>query len=193
VSSGHGHLVLVGRHAALFDKASGLALSWLYRSVADRVIADLPSNGRVLDVGTGPGRLLVEIARRRPEVDVAGIDPSADMVGHARRHLQAAGRENADVRIASAEDLPFPDASFDVVVSTLSGHHWADTSTAIAEQARVLRPGGRLWVVDLRAKATVAITAAFAATFDPAALTNPPMGRLAGAFLRCHRATKLGV
>ena len=52
--------------------------------------------------------------------------------------------------MAPAEDLSFPDASFDVVVSTLSAHHWADPAQAFAAQARVLRPGGQLRVYDLR-------------------------------------------
>lgn len=182
--------VLVGRHAALFDKASGLALGWLYRSVAERVATELPPGGRVLDVGTGPGRLLLELARRRPDARVSGIDPSEDMVGHARRHLGAAGLASADVRVAAAEDLPYPDESFDAVVSTLSGHHWAEQSAAIAEQARVLRPDGRLWVVDLRAKAAAGVAAALADSFPGGSITQPSLGLLPRALLVCHRAVK---
>jgi ubiquinone/menaquinone biosynthesis C-methylase UbiE len=186
----HNHPVLVGRHAALFDKASGLALRWLYRAAADRVATDLPAGGRVLDIGTGPGRLLLEITRRRPDAHLVGIDPSADMVGHAQRHLQAAGAQDATVHVAAGEDLPFPDAAFDAVVSTLSGHHWADAATAIAEQARVLRPGGVLWLFDLRAKSAAGLAEALAAAFAPEAVTRPSLGRLRGAVIGCHRATK---
>lgn len=105
----------------------------------------------MLDVGTGPGHLLVEIGRRRPDVRVVGVDPSADMVGHAeRRTTEAALRERVDVNVGSAESLPFGEESFDAVVSTLSAHHWADVSAAVREQVRVVRPGGSIWVFDLR-------------------------------------------
>ena len=181
---------LVGRHASLFDTASGLALGWLYRKTAALVVADLPNGGRVLDVGTGPGRLLLAIAHRRPDAHLTGIDPSADMVGHADRHVRHAGLQNADVRVAAAEDLPFADSSFDAVISTLSGHHWGDPVAAIAEQQRVLRPGGHLWIVDLRAKSAGVIPAALRAAFPFESISQPRLGRLPGALLMCHRAVK---
>ena len=145
------HKVLVGRHAAAFDRASGIALRWLYRSVAQQVSAELPPAGTVLDVGSGPGHLLVELARRRPDIHLVGIDPSEDMVGHAmKRAAEADLSDRVDARVASAEKLPFRDGSFDAVVSTLSAHHWSDVAAAVSEQARVLRPGGIVWIFDLR-------------------------------------------
>ena len=180
--------VLVGRHAALFDRASGPALRWLYREVAARVTVDLPDNGRLLDVGTGPGRLLLEISRRRPDAQLTGIDPSADMVGHAHRHLHDARVDDVDVGVAAAEALPFPDDSFDAVVSTLSGHHWADPAAAIAEQVRVLQPGGVLWIVDLRAKPSTKIRKALAERVAANSVSHPNLGRFADLFLVCHRA-----
>lgn len=125
----------------------GILMRGIYRRIAERLTTGVPDGGRVLDVGTGHGRLVAEIARRRPGLEVIGIDPSADMLVRARR--RTARLENARVQLASAEDLPLEDDSVDVVVSSLSSHHWADPAEALGEQERVLVPGGRLWLVDL--------------------------------------------
>jgi ubiquinone/menaquinone biosynthesis C-methylase UbiE len=69
------------------------------------------------------------------------------MVAAAGRNLQAFG-ERAAVRVADVTDLPFDDDSFDVVVTSYSMHHWDDPAAAVPELARVLRPGGRLYVYD---------------------------------------------
>ena len=87
--------------------------------------------------------------------------------------------------MAPAEDLSFPDASFDVVVSTLSAHHWADPARAFAAQARVLRPGGQLRVYDLRRHSIDSLAEhARAAALEPASdvqrRLGPLMKRLVG-------------
>jgi ubiquinone/menaquinone biosynthesis C-methylase UbiE len=126
----------------------GVLMRGTYRRIAERLTAGVPDGGRVVDIGTGPGRLIAEVARRRPGLEVVGVDPSVDMLARARR--RTAGLANARAILAPAEDLPLDDESVDAVVSSLSSHHWADSAAALAEQARVLRPGGRLWLVDLR-------------------------------------------
>ena len=185
------HKVLVGHHAAFFDRASGIALRWLYRSVAQQVSAGVPPGGSVLDVGSGPGHLLVEVARRRPDVHAVGIDPSADMVGHAARRADRAGlRDRVDVRVADAEKLPFGDESFDAVVSTLSAHHWADVAISVHEQTRVLRPGGSIWVFDLRRKPAQAVEQCLQA--QPSLVIRPShLGRLASTVLVGHHVQRV--
>ena len=125
----------------------GVLMRGTYRRIAEHLTTGIVSGGRVLDVGTGPGRLVEAISRRREDLQVIGIDPSADMITRARQRTKA--QPNVQVRMASAEDLPLDDDSIDAVVSSLSSHHWADRIAALDEQARVLRPGGRLWIVDL--------------------------------------------
>ena len=187
-------MVLVGRHAALYDQLMTRALGWLYRSVASRVLATLPHGADVLDVGTGPGRLLVELATRRPDIHLTGIDPSADMVSHANRRLEKATLTvPVDIRVASAECLPFPDDAFDAVVSTLSSHHWADPTAAIAEQARVLRPGGALWIFDLRAVAPATVTQAMATDFPPTSISRARLGSFMSSLIAGQRAQKSSV
>ncbi|MBV9291622.1 MAG: class I SAM-dependent methyltransferase [Frankiales bacterium] len=182
-------MVLVGAHAAWYDRLTTRVASLLYRAAAGQVLDELARGGRLLDVGTGPGQLLVEVARRRTDVTGAGIDPSADMIGHARRRLAAAAADDRfDLQIAGAEDLPFADASFDAVVSTLSSHHWADPAAAVGEQARVLRPGGQLWVFDLRGVAPSAVARELTARFPAGAVSRPRVHGPASVLIRCHRA-----
>ena len=125
----------------------GVLMRGTYRRIAEHLTTGIVSGGRVLDIGSGPGQLVEAISRRRDDLQVIGIDPSADMVTRARRRTRAL--PNVQVRMASAEDLPLEDESVDAVVSSLSSHHWADRVIALDEQARVLRPGGRMWIVDL--------------------------------------------
>jgi ubiquinone/menaquinone biosynthesis C-methylase UbiE len=101
------------------------------------------SGGRVLDIGAGTGRLLDRLGRELPEVALFGLDRSAGMVGAAHR-----ARPQLQLVRATAEGLPFPDESFDMVTTTLSFHHWSDQISAVAEVRRVLRPGGVFALAD---------------------------------------------
>ena len=94
---------------------------------------------RVLDVGCGPGSVLMQLARGF-DVTGIGVDASPKMIDVARR--EASG---IDFHVARAERLPFDDAAFDAVVSRLVIHH-LDRPRAFAEMHRVLRPGGRVVV-----------------------------------------------
>jgi ubiquinone/menaquinone biosynthesis C-methylase UbiE/Fe2+ or Zn2+ uptake regulation protein len=99
-----------------------------------------------LDLGTGTGRLLelfAPIYRRG-----IGIDASADMLAVARANLDRAGIANAQVRMGDIYHLPFPRDSFDVITVHQVMHYLDDPERALAEAARVLRPGGRLLIVD---------------------------------------------
>ena len=114
-------------------------------------LAQLARGEAVLDVGCGTGDLTLELARRVGSGGlVAGIDAAPEMVARAR---QKAGRRHlaVDLRVEPVEQLSFADQSFDVVVSSLVFHHLPDAlkRQALAEIRRVLKPGGRLLLVDL--------------------------------------------
>ncbi len=141
--------VFQGRGSRVYDFAARRLLRGVYRRLAEDIAATAPQGGAVLDVGTGPGVLLVELARRRPDLRLTGMDLSADMVAAAQRNL-APFADRASVRVGDVTDLPFPDGSFDLIVSSLSLHHWDDPQAAVPGLARVLRPGGRLVVYDFR-------------------------------------------
>lgn len=107
-------------------------------------IAGLDAAHAVLDVGCGPGAAIRTAA---PSVRRAvGIDRSAAMIDIARRRSR--GFENAEFAVGGVEQLPFPDDTFDRVWSIHSFHHWEDQTKGLAESMRVLKPGGRLLIIE---------------------------------------------
>jgi ubiquinone/menaquinone biosynthesis C-methylase UbiE len=108
---------------------------------------------RVLDVGCGTGRLAIDLAARVGPAGVHGIDPSPEMIEVAKRNaVNAAAR--VDLQVAVIEALPFPDASFDLVTSSLMLHHLPGDlkRKGLAEVRRVLGRGGRFVAVDFAAR-----------------------------------------
>src|SRR6202171_379843 len=101
---------------------------------------------RVLDIGTGAGHTALALAPRVSSVVLT--DPVPTMLATARRVFADAGVRNAEFVEATAERLPFPDASFDIVSTRLAAHHFDDVALAMDEVARVLRPGGAFIFVD---------------------------------------------
>jgi ubiquinone/menaquinone biosynthesis C-methylase UbiE len=138
-----------GRSSQLYDVMARRFMRGLYRRIAEDLAIVAPADGQVLDVGTGPGVLLAEIARARPDLRVTGIDLSADMVAAAKRNINEFG-ERASVGLGDVVDLPFEDGRFGLIVTSFSLHHWADVERAVPELARVLRPGGQLYVYDFQ-------------------------------------------
>lgn len=103
---------------------------------------------RILEIGFGTGRLAELVARAAPDVSVAGVDPTPDMVRRARgrRSARVLG-ERMDFRQGSADDIPWPDRSFDAAVAAHSFQFWPDPEASLRTIARKLRPGGRLALV----------------------------------------------
>jgi ubiquinone/menaquinone biosynthesis C-methylase UbiE len=108
-------------------------------------------SARLLDVGTGPASLPVKMALKRKDIALVGVDLSETMLATARKGIATRGLEKRVVlRQASARKLPFPDGSFDLVVSNSLLHHLPDPVPALDEMARVLAPGGSVFIRDLR-------------------------------------------
>jgi ubiquinone/menaquinone biosynthesis C-methylase UbiE len=137
---------LFGSHAANYltspAHATGADLERL--SVLARTLAA----GRALDVGCGAGHASFALARGGVPQIIA-CDPSAEMLAVVAGEAAARAHPAIEVRQGPAEVLPFEAHAFDLVVTRLSAHHWADVPKALAECARVLKPGGRLVVIDV--------------------------------------------
>lgn len=122
-------------------------IRWL---VARKAVGD-GFAGRAIDVGGGPGKLAVRLARMAPQAEVVSLDLSPEMVDLANQAAAEAGlSDRVKGVLGSAESIPFPDDSFELVVSTLSLHHWEQPVAAFREIDRVLKPGGRALIVDFR-------------------------------------------
>jgi ubiquinone/menaquinone biosynthesis C-methylase UbiE len=155
-------------HADRYDRLASRFLHGLYeRVVTDVAAAGLADGARVLDVGTGPGRVPLAIAKAVPGLRVEGLDLSAEMIARALRNAAGAGVDDrVTFIVGDVADLPHPDATFDLIVSTMSQHHWPDATAGLRELRRVLRPGGQVWIYDLRfalGRAQAAASAAFPA------------------------------
>jgi SAM-dependent methyltransferase len=144
--------ILIGDAGAYDALSHRLLLGSLFERIAADVAAVAPEDARVLEVGCGPGRLSMRLARQHG-LDVTGLDLDPAMIERARANADRPG--NGDERrpsflIGDVASLAFPDGSFDLVVGTLSMHHWADPTAGLAEIGRVLRPGRRTLLWDFR-------------------------------------------
>lgn len=161
-------------NAERYDKHAGRLGAKLYaRVVADAAASGLPDGARVLDAGTGPGRIPRALAAERPAWTIDGVDLEPRMIEHARQQ-DPDGRVTFTVGDVAA--LPYPDATFDLIVSSISQHHWADVEGGIRDLRRVLRPGGLLWIYDARWALRRALRAA-EKSFDAVRKENVTLGR----------------
>jgi ubiquinone/menaquinone biosynthesis C-methylase UbiE len=147
----HANMYGLARHARGYDLVAGVLARPLYRRVvADVTDVGLPAGSVVLDVGTGPGRLARLIAAACPTVEVEGVDLSPEMIARATSTAVTTSARNVRFQVGDVVTLPFADGSVDLVVSTLSLHHWDDPAAGLDEIVRVLAPGGRAWIYDFR-------------------------------------------
>ncbi|MDT7600646.1 MAG: hypothetical protein QOK26_2723 [Pseudonocardiales bacterium] len=109
-------------------------------------LADLRAGQRVLEIGCGTGNLTVLTKRRQPDAEVVGLDPDPGALARATRKAAGLG-----IRFdrGYSQALPYPDGSFDRVLSALMLHHLEGEVRTAREALRVLRPGGALYLVDI--------------------------------------------
>jgi ubiquinone/menaquinone biosynthesis C-methylase UbiE len=135
-----------GEWAATYDQSvlQRLYFGPIHSKMLDLLGQELKDPPRcIIDVGCGTGRLLRAASVRWPEAQLFGVDPAEQMVSVANRL-----NPNISFRLASAESLPFSDQTADLVLTSLSFHHWANQTKGLKEIVRVLRPGGLFCLAD---------------------------------------------
>jgi len=133
---------------SIYEKATRLVVDSYYAQVAEEVVSNLRA-GTVLDLGTGPGYLPIEIVKRSPAIRIDGIDLGHKLIRMARGNALkegVAGRLNFEV--GNAARLRFEDASYDMVISTGMLHMLKDPIKVLRECYRVLKHGGEAWIYD---------------------------------------------
>lgn len=179
-----------GQVRAMFDRiagvydlmntamTAGLHHSWRARAVE---LAHVGPGSRVLDVATGTGDMAIELARRvGPDGEVVGSDFSEGMLDRAR--IKAQGGHGAGVRPrfewADAMRLPYDEASFDAATVGFGARNFDDLGRGLAEMARVVRPGGRVVVLEITNPTRPPLSLFYRLWFDRIV---PQLGRVAGA------------
>jgi ubiquinone/menaquinone biosynthesis C-methylase UbiE len=109
--------------------------------------------GYALDIGTGPGQIVIKLARRLTQWKFVGVDRSPGMIGQAQANLASAVGEIAprvEFQVADGNRLPFSDGSFDLVLCNSVLHHLAEPEKLLSEIARLVASGGAILLRDLR-------------------------------------------
>jgi len=134
-----------------YDRISRWPQFRLLRHLIVRELRRYRPQGVLADMGCGPGRLSVEIARAFPHLQTLGVDASEAMIRAAAANASSLG-PSVQVRFLAGNvlDLPLQDEAIDFAISTLSLHHWSDAERGLSEIHRVLKPGGQLLLFDLR-------------------------------------------
>jgi ubiquinone/menaquinone biosynthesis C-methylase UbiE len=135
------------QHARWAKMASRLS----YAPFAGRIvtsIAPLERDSTIVDLGTGPGILSLELHKLLPQAKIIGIDLSSDMLEIARKNADEAGMSNFETRLGKAEEIPVEPNSVNLVVTQSSFHEWEDQRKGLSEIFRILKPGGSLILKD---------------------------------------------
>ncbi len=143
--------------ASVYDKAARMVIDSYYIPTAEEVInvlsqikTDSPeTDRRILDLGTGPGYLPIEIAKRVRDYQIDGIDPLLKLIKIARVNAIRAGvRERVHFEVGDANKLRFKENSYDMIVSTGAFHELKNPIKVLNECYRVLKPGGEVFIHD---------------------------------------------
>jgi ArsR family transcriptional regulator len=133
-------------NAVEWDSIRSLHVDDAQVEAALRSLVSASPEARLLDVGTGTGRMLQLLSSRVGQA--VGVDSSREMLAMARANIADPSYANCAVRQADMYQLPWPDGSFDIAIAHMVLHFADDPAAAVAEAARVLRPDGRLLIVD---------------------------------------------
>jgi ubiquinone/menaquinone biosynthesis C-methylase UbiE len=133
-----------------YDRTANYPPFLILRRMVLRRLERRPPHGILMDAGCGPGHLAISVSRKFPGLKVIGLDNNADMIAAARRNRLSLAAGDISFLPGDVHRLPGEAASIDFIISTLSLHHWQHPLQALGEIHRVLKPGGRLLLMDLR-------------------------------------------
>ncbi len=171
------------RIAGLYDRMNSLMTAGMHHHWRARAVdlAEVPVGGRALDVATGTGDLALELARRiGPQGIVVGTDFSERMLELARAKtaaLQEPGLAELRFEPGNALALPYPDHEFDVATVGFGARNFSSLTQGLREMVRVVKPGGRVVVLEITTPTRPPLSYFFDLWFDRAV---PALGRLAG-------------
>ncbi|MGD8290626.1 MAG: class I SAM-dependent methyltransferase [Desulfobacterales bacterium] len=134
--------------ASSYEKATRMVIEDYYGQVAEEIVSYFTS-GVILDLGTGPGYLPIEIARRAPDITVIGVDLSRSLVRIAQANAaKTSFSHQLQFEVGNAAQLDFDGASFGMVISTGMLHSLKNPVAVLNEIYRVLKKGGEAWIYD---------------------------------------------
>ena len=134
--------------ASSYEKATRMVIESYYSQVADEIFSGF-KKGLILDLGTGPGYLPIEIVRRGPDIKIVGVDLSRKLIRMAQANAAKAGfSHQLNFEVGDCAGLHFGNAFFDMVISTGMLHSLKNPVVVLKEIYRVLKKGGEAWIYD---------------------------------------------
>jgi len=134
--------------ASAYEKASRMVIDGYYCPVADEIVTNI-RQGTILDLGTGPGYLPVEIIKRAPGLRIIGVDLSRQLIQMAKRNALNAGLSTQIIfEVGNSARLRYSDAAFDMVISTGMLHSLKNPVDVLSEIKRVLKKNADAWIYD---------------------------------------------
>lgn len=132
--------------SALYSKFSGISSKRLYGAVLEKIQRFGPK--RILDVGCGPGDILIRISEEFKELELYGVDPSPYMVNIARKKIVKSDYEPAiRIDLGSSRSVPFK-PNFDMIITSLSYHHWKEQREGLEYLLGLLNESGILVIIE---------------------------------------------
>ena len=135
------------KHAKWMKMGSRIVYTPFARKIV-KCLAPLERGATIVDLGTGPGLLSIELNKLLPQAKIIGVDPSSEMLKIARKNADEAGMSNYETRLERAEEIPIESNSVNLVVTQSSLHEWENPQKGLSEIFRVLKPGGSLILKD---------------------------------------------